>query len=93
MEYDTDKVSYFLGKKFYYIENSMKIKGCPLKTIDDDGKTINCFEAEYYEKIFNGESVSVEFGTMVKNLWGETYISAHRMKRTVRPMMEYFVWM
>ena len=93
MEYDTNKVSYFLGKKFYYIENSMKIKGCKLKTLDDDGKTINCFEPDYYEKIFNGESVSVEFGTMVKNLWGETYISAHRMKRTVRPMMEYFVWM
>ena len=88
-EYDTDESSYFLGKKMYCISKSKKIKGVPLRTIDDDGNNIELVTKELYEKLYNGETLTVEFKTLKKQIFGETYISCHNMKRTVRGRLEY----
>ena len=88
-EYDTDESSYFLGKKMYCISKSKKIKGIPLRTIDDDGNNIELVTKELYEKLYNGETLTVEFKTLKKQIFGETYISCHNMKRTVRGRLEY----
>ena len=88
-EYNTNQVSYFLGKKLYSIEGTIKIKGCPVKTIDENGSTVRCVDISLYERVFNGETVSVEFMTLKKELYGQTFISCHKMSRCVRPMMEY----
>lgn len=93
VEKDTDEVSYFLGKKFYAIGDLYKIKGIPLKTIDEAGNDIQLVNTELYEAVFRGESVVKEFCTLKKSLFGErTYISSHRMTRTIKPAMSYKVY-
>ena len=93
VEKDTTDVSYFLGKKFYCIGDLYKIKGIPLKTIDEYGNDVELVNTELYESIYNGKSVVKEFYTMKKALFAEnTYISSHKMSRTVKPCMEYKEW-
>lgn len=90
VEKDTNEVSYFLGKKFYCIGDLYKIKGIPLKTIDEYGNDVELVNTSLYESIYNGEKVVKEFYTMKKSLFSEkTYISSHKMKRTISPAMEY----
>ena len=90
VEKDTDAVSYFLGKKFYCIGDLYKIKGIPLKTIDELGNDVKLVDASLYEDIFNGKKVQKQFYTMKKVLFAdETYISTHKMKRTISPATEY----
>lgn len=88
-EYDTDETSFFLGKKMYYIDGTKKVKGIPLRTIDDDGRIKELVNKQFYEDIYGGKEMSIEFKTMKKQLFGETYISSHNMTRRVRPMMPY----
>lgn len=88
-EYDTNEVSYFLEKKFYTIGGSMKIKSIPLKTVDRHGNTVQLVSKNWYERVYKGETIEAEFNTMKKNLWGQTKISSHTMKRIVRPMNKY----
>lgn len=90
VEKDTDAVSYFLGKKFYCIGDLYKIKGIPLKTIDEYGNDVELVNTDLYEKIYNGEKVVKEFYTMKKALFADrTYISSHKMSRSVSPAMHY----
>lgn len=90
VEKDTDEVSYFLGKKFYAIGDLFKIKGIPLKTIDEYGNDVRLVDTELYDTIYRGEVVVKEFYTMKKSLFGEKiYISSHKMKRTITGNMEY----
>lgn len=90
VEKDTDEVSYFLGKKFYCIGDLYKIKGIPLKTIDEYGNDVELVNTQLYEDIYNGKSVVKEFYTMKKALFADrTYISSHKMKRTINPNMKY----
>ena len=90
VEKDFQGTSYFLGKKFYCIGDLYKIKGIPLKTIDEFGNDVKLVDEELYEKVFNGQSVVKEFYTMKKSLFSEkTYISSHKMKRSINPAMEY----
>jgi hypothetical protein len=91
-EYDTVEPSLFLGKKFYMIDGSMKIKGIPLSTVDRNGNRAQLVTKELYEDIYAGKTVVRSFGTMKKNLFGETYISQHVMSRTVKPAMEYSLY-
>lgn len=90
VEKDTDAVSYFLGKKFYCIGDLYKIKGIPLKTIDEHGNDVKLVDESLYEDIYNGKTLVKEFYTMKKSLFSEsTYISSHKMSRTIKPAMEY----
>lgn len=90
VEKDTDEVSYFLGKKFYCIGDLYKIKGIPLKTIDEYGNDVKLVDTQLYDDIYNGKTIVKEFCTMKKALFDETtYISSHRMTRTIRGNMKY----
>jgi hypothetical protein len=90
VEKDTDEVSYFLGKKFYCIGDLYKIKGIPLKTIDEAGNDVYLVDQSLYEDVYQGKTVVREFYTMKKSLFGERCeISSHKMSRTVKPAMEY----
>jgi hypothetical protein len=88
-EYDVSGDSYFLGKKFYMIGDSMKIKGIPLKTKDAHGNDVQLVTKELYESVYAGNTETRSFSTMKKNLFGETYISQHTMSRKVRPAYTY----
>ena len=50
-------ISYFLGKKFYYLQDDeqevMRIKGIPLKTIDKAGNSVELVNLSFYERIYN----------------------------------------
>ncbi len=91
-------VSYFLGKKFYYLEcvkekeEVMRIKGIPLSTIDEAGNKVRLVDKSFYERIYGGEEIKSEFATLQKKLFGGTKITAHRMTRITRPNMKYHVW-
>ena len=91
-------VSYFLGKKFYYLEcvkecqEVMRIKGIPLSTIDEAGNRIGLVNKSFYERIYGGEEIKSEFATLQKKLFGNTRITSHRMTRITRPNMKYHVW-
>ncbi len=90
VEKDTDATSYFLGKKFYCIGDLYKIKGIPLKTIDEYGNDVVLVDQSLYDAVYHGETVRREFYTMKKSLYGEsTQISCHKMSRCVRPAMTY----
>lgn len=98
VEKDTDGVSYFLGKKFYAIdcgdENIYKIKGIPLKTIDENGNDVQLVDMKLYDDVYNwkvGDApIMKEFYTMKKDLFSQkSYISSHKMRRTITPNMEY----
>ena len=90
VEKDTDAVSYFLGKKFYCIGDLYKIKGIPLKTIDEYGNDVELVNQQLYEDIYNGREIRKEFYTMKKTLYGEqTQISSHKMSRSIKPAMPY----
>ena len=90
VEKDTDDMSYFLGKKFYCIGDLYKIKGIPLKTIDEAGNDVYLVDQSLYEDVYQGKSIVREFYTMKKTLFGERCeISSHKMTRTVKPAMEY----
>ena len=91
-EYDESGVSYFLGKKFYMIGDSMKIKGIPLKTKDKHGNDRQLVDETLYESVYAGNIETRSFGTMKKNLFGETYISQHVMTRSIKPSGEYKLW-
>jgi hypothetical protein len=95
-EYDFDGISYFLGKKFYAIGDSFKIKGIPLKTIDEHGNDVVLVGDSLYEEIYqrglapdkyeDAPPVTRTFSTMKKNLWGDTSIASYKMTRTIQPM-------
>lgn len=90
VEKDTKEVSYFLGKKFYCIGDLYKIKGIPLKTIDEYGNDVKLVDESLYENIYSGKSLVKEFYTMKKSLFGEhTQISSHKMTRSIKPAMDY----
>jgi hypothetical protein len=90
VEKDTKEVSYFLGKKFYCIGDLYKIKGIPLKTIDKFGNDVSLVDNTLYEDIYNRKTLVKEFYTMKKSLFSQTtFISSHKMSRTIRPAMEY----
>jgi len=91
-EYDESGVSYFLGKKFYMIGESMKIKGIPLKTKDEHGNDVQLVDETLYESVYAGNTETRSFRTMKKNLFGETYISQHVMTRSIKPSGEYKLW-
>jgi hypothetical protein len=90
VEKDTNEVSYFLGKKFYCIGDLYKIKGIPLKTIDEYGNDVELVNTQLYDDVYQGKSIVKEFYTMKKALFAHTtYISSHKMKRSIHPNMEY----
>ena len=86
--------SYWLGKKFYNLlcKNDgevMKIRGVPLKTIDDHGNTVKVVTTQLYEDVYAGKSVECKFASLKKCLFKETYISAGYTTRTVRGLCKY----
>jgi hypothetical protein len=89
------QVAYFLGKKFYCItmpdnKHIMRIKGIPQSTIDDYGNKIQLVDKELYEDIYDGKTRQKEFQTLRKALFTiKTHISAHTIKRTIRPNQPY----
>jgi len=91
-EYDEAGESYFLGKKFYMIGKSMKIKGIPLKTKDAHGNDVQLVGKDLYASVYAGNTETRSFNTMKKNLFGETYISQHIMSRSINPACKYKLW-
>lgn len=82
-EKNEDGVCHFLGKKFYQIGDTFKIKGIPMRTITEDGSYDNIVDISIFERIYNGENVRVDYITLKKNLYGNTYISQHKTHRTI----------
>ena len=80
-------------KKFYCIGDLYKIKGIPLKTIDQHGNDVMLVDTQLYEDVFNGKTVVKEFYTMKKALFADkTSMSAHKWSRTINPCMTYKVY-
>ena len=82
-EKDEKGVCHFLGKKFYQIGKTFKVKGIPMKTITEDGTFTNLIDKSIFERVYSGESIRVEYTTLQKNLYGRTYISTHKCHRTI----------
>ena len=82
-EKDEKGVCHFLGKKFYQIGKTFKVKGIPMKTIMEDGTFTNIIDKSIFERVYSGESIRVEYTTLQKNLYGRTYISTHKCHRTI----------
>lgn len=82
-EKDEEDVCHFLGKKFYQIGKTFKVKGIPMKTITEDGTFNNLIDKSIFERVYSGESIRVEYTTLQKNLYGRTYISSHKCHRTI----------
>lgn len=89
--------SFFLGKKFYYLmtkeEEKMKIKGIPLKTIDDNGNELKIINYNTFVDVYNSKPSEspkkVEFITLHKQLFDKTLISSHKMSRTINSSFDY----
>ena len=95
VEKDTGESSYFLAKKFYYIEGNCIIKGIPKTTIDEQGSTVNLVDKSLYEDVYNwrkgDKQITREFSTMRKTLWGSsTTIEAFRLSRTINSTPEEY---
>jgi hypothetical protein len=82
LEVEHDGVSYWLGKKFYYIytkhnkdgsinygSSKIRIKGIPTTTIDDHGNKMDLVTEKFYEDIYNGKTITTEFSTITKFLF------------------------
>ena len=82
VEVEKEGVSYWLGKKFYYIytnynkdgsidygNSKIKIKGIPTTTIDDYGTKIDLVNEKFYEDIYAGKTVVTEFSAMTRFLF------------------------
>lgn len=87
--------SYWLGKKFYFYQcvkknenvDVMRLRGIVQKTIAEDGSSIQVVEPSIYERVYNGQTVSVDFAALKKVFYGgKVHIQAHRTQRRVRPM-------
>lgn len=106
VEHISQGESYWLGKKFYYMYDKgdvIRIKGIPVKTIDDWGNKVDIVTKELYEQVYNWKPIKDEkgkvvnpikrsFKTLRKQLWGQTQISSHTMSRTITPRMTYQVY-
>jgi hypothetical protein len=89
--------SYFLGKKFYYLEceydgEIARIKGIPLSTISESGSKVPLVTKKMYEKVFQGEAVIKKFASIRRTLNGDTRLTAYVQHRTVKPIMKYPVY-
>ena len=87
--------SYFLGKKFYYLDcindgKVFKVKGIPKSTIDEKGSKVVLVNEELYKTVYSGENVVKEFAVLNKTLWGEIKITAHRQTRTINSHPELY---
>ena len=87
--------SYWLAKKMYYYEKNcadgleevIKIKGVPKKSITDDGSIVKVVSRDLYERVYNMQEVPLSFATLTKQFYGPSVqIRAHQAVRTVRPL-------
>ena len=89
-------VSYFLGKKFYCLEDDdgivFKIKGIPCNTIDISGNKVEIVNKNFYERIYAGETIISTYSTLKKTFFSDTKITSHYENRTTRPAGEYLNW-
>ena len=99
IEHESQNESYWLGKKFYFLEDHgdvIRIKGVPVSTIDDHGNKVTLVDKSLYEQVYawkpGDEPIKKEFKTLRKNLFGKTMISAHTMSRSITPRMAYSVY-
>ncbi len=69
-----------------YENNNHKyiFKGLPLKTIDKHGNDVQLISKQDYEDLYNNETITKQYATLQKNLYGKTYISAHTQTRTFK---------
>jgi hypothetical protein len=87
--------SYWLGKKFYYInDGTMRCRGIPAKTIDKWGKDIQLVDKQLFVDVFNGKAVVKEYATIQRHLWdgkrnSTVCLTSHRQSRTINPRMRY----
>lgn len=94
-EHKSKGPSYWLGKKCYYLNceqdgHVMKCKGIPDTTITEAGSKQIILKPELYERVYNGESVSIEYSCIVKKVFAEdTRMSTHIASRTINPSMKY----
>ena len=98
-EHQSQGASYWLGKKFYYMNcinegDVLKIKGVPLKTIDEYGTEVKLITPKSYADYYNGECISASFSTIYKNVFGRIELSQMKMTRVLDPkglkFKEYF---
>ena len=87
--------SYWLAKKMYYYEKNgadgleevIKIKGVPKKSITDDGSIVKVVSRDLYERVYNMQEVHLSFAMLTKQFYGPSVqIRAHQAVRTVRPL-------
>jgi hypothetical protein len=98
VEYESVGPSYWLGKKFYALKHVkggetcevMRLRGVVPKTIAEDGSSVKVVKWSIYERVYQRETVSVDFATLTKAFYGgKVHIQAHRTQREVRPMCVY----
>jgi len=90
-EVDTDKTSYFFGKKFYCIEEGdgefkIACKGIPEYRTCDDGSKEKVISVEDFKALCNGEDRHFKFTSLKKTLFtqSKTAISQLSMTRTIK---------
>lgn len=89
-EHESVGSSYWLGKKFYYMNcknegDVLKIKGVPLKTIDKEGTEVKIVTPQSYVDYYEGKPLRAEFQTIFKKVFGQIELSALTMTRELRP--------
>lgn len=95
VEHISKGASYWLGKKFYYMncslenEEVIKIKGVPTHTIDTKGTKSQIVHLIDYETVYAGESIPKEFSTIYKRVYGKMEMSSLRMVRNLNPNTHY----
>jgi hypothetical protein len=100
IEKECTTTSYFLNKKVYYIENSLKkndasliMKGIPASSIKNDGTRYSITNKEMFEKVYNhkrgDKPITIEYMSLTKTLFGKTSMSSHFQTRTVNSTYDY----
>ena len=96
-EHTSVGVSYFIGKKMYYLmdedgEEAIKAKGVPFKTIDEHGNDVRLLDVSFYERLYAGEAVEKVFATLKKHLFPIPTITSSKMSRTTKALIKQREW-
>jgi len=93
-EHESEGASYFLRKKFYYMNcpvtdkknpEIMACKGIRPTTLNEDGSTRILVDRKLYEDVYSNKSVKREYQTLVRTLHSKAPISGHMATRTINP--------
>ncbi len=86
----SQEVCAFKSAKGDEVAEVMRLRGVVPRTIAADGSSVKVVEWSIYERVYQDETVTVDFATLKKEFYGgRVHIHAHRTQRRVRPMCMY----